>query len=364
MLIGMKMLENLDLSFNLINHIEIDAFYYIETLNHLNLSHNHIGKLTKHFFQATRSVEYLNLNDNKISMIIGSLDDIEMNINELHMHNNRLVSFDPVLVKSAEYLDLTNNQLCDEINFSDTQLRDLRIGGNRLKKLSINENLKVLNVSKNRERSFSISFDQNYALTYLYLSNLDIVLYDDILNDIKKRHNLKELDLSRNNLVSIDLEVHQFPRSLEVLDLKKTDLHSLKNWENLSSLLPNLKALNIQDNFFDCNEFSKIIAALQNARIKIVGLNDESNRVEFLKQNCATKSYHNRNSERKIVEDDDSSTVVWLILIVCLGGYLVVGIFILNKKFNLSERILGNSQPHIHRGMVNEIYPTLSNANV
>ncbi|KAG5681914.1 hypothetical protein PVAND_011318 [Polypedilum vanderplanki] len=343
---GMINLENLDLSHNMIQSIDNDGIVYNENLKYLNLSDNRIGKLDRNFFKNIRSVKILNLSNNKISSLSCETCDFEMSFEEFYLQNNQLISFNPDFIKSTFIFDVSNNAITGEIDFSNSKLIELNIRGNALQYLTINDDLEMLDASDNTERSFDISFGNNKKLISLALANLDIVHYENIFAGLHQFEKLLNLDLSENNLEFFDLKAHNLPQSLQTFNLRRTDLHSLLNWKSLYSILPNLKEINIVDNYFSCSELPSILESLQEFNVNISGLSAANDKNKFVQQNCAADSHRKRNhSKGACVQKSSNNTILWILLIICLSGYFIGAVIYANKVYNFIEKFKSINVP-------------------
>jgi hypothetical protein len=83
-------IRTLDLSKNIIDEIEIDAFFYLKSLKNLSLSNNKLTKLTRNNFGTLFSLNYLNLSFNHLSSIengtfinLNKLITLDLNYNNL-----------------------------------------------------------------------------------------------------------------------------------------------------------------------------------------------------------------------------------------------------------------------------------------
>lgn len=306
-------MQNLDISNNFIEIIETKAFSYNQNLTYLNLSNNLIEVIDHDFLIAIRSVKVLHLNYNKISEIRGDLTDIKFDFEEVYLNDNLLKTIDPALINKLIVLDISRNRFEGHLNLFDTKFRELNICANFIETLNVSKILEKLDASNSNERLFKINFGTGSWMKELKLSNLDIVDYDHLLNQIKHLNNLENLDLSHNNLESIDFQ--EFSKSLEILNLERTNLRSFDNLEHLKNLIPNLKQINIQDNLFECNELPEIIKKFKKHDVNVTGLIDE-NLKEFVEKNCAPPS--NRGDHHHQVCHTGSSGALIFFFIVSL----------------------------------------------
>lgn len=324
---NLKRIENLDLSYNKIKRIEIGAFSYKPSLKFLNLSHNIIEELHDDFFRAVKNVQILNLSYNQISIISSDFTN-SFTIKELYLNDNQIVSLSSQILYSLNTLDVSNNLLNETIDISGTYLKHLNIHGNSLTKLTINDNLVILDVSDSRERSFEINFGENNAMKELKLSNLDMSNYEKLFHDIAKLNQLENLDISHNNLETFDFAYYLLPKSLKLLNLERTNLRTLENVKNIKNVLPNLREINILDNLLSCKDLPIIKESFKNLNLKMTGLN-VSNEAEFIKNNCADDSHHKSTSN----DNEIDKIILWTFLIISLIVNVICAVLFIYFKF-------------------------------
>lgn len=337
----MNRLINLDLSHNVIDRIDDDAFTLNVNLKYLNLSHNRIGKISTGFLKVMQNLEILKLDNNRITEITGFLSGIQMNLIELHLQNNNLKKFNPSIFPLATYLDLSFNDLEDVLDVSGSSfLSQLNIKSNLLSHLKINKKLQFLDASDNEEKSFKINFNENKILSQLNLSNLDIPNYGKILKDISSLSNLTFLDFSKNSLEIFNFEEAKLPPSIEFLNLRQCSIYLLENWKNLIIFLPKLKSIDIRGNYLHCDDLLSIVKKYLKYDI-IAGFDENIEENEFIAKNCA--SDHHKHKELEHSETKSENKILWLFLIICLLGYVIGALFYANKRFNIFNRVVTRS---------------------
>ncbi|MFT8104066.1 hypothetical protein, partial [Salmonella enterica] len=85
-----------------------------------------------------------------------------------------LKKFNPSIIPLTSYLDLSHNEIEEDLDFSKNNLTELKVSNNLLQNLKINKNLFILDASSNEGSSFQIDFNGNKELNKLILSNLNI----------------------------------------------------------------------------------------------------------------------------------------------------------------------------------------------
>ena len=103
----------------------------------------------------------------------------------------------------------------------------------------------------------------------LKLSNLKLLDYPDILGNISKLNHLMHLDLSMSNLTTFDFDKNMLPKSLQFLNLEKTQLTVLKNFNNIPTVVPNLKEMILNGNFLKDKELLEIY---KQTSVNVIGL--------------------------------------------------------------------------------------------
>lgn len=334
---SMKGLTNLDLSHNVIDRIDDEAFENRENLKFLNLSNNRIGKISVQFLNSVRSLEILRLDNNRITEITGYDGLLVMNLKELHLQNNNLKSFNPSIIPFANYLDISLNDLQQDLDVSSTQLIELNIKSNLLTSLKLNRKILVLDASDNEDKSFQLNFNFNQVLQSLNLSNLDIPSYKKIIGDMKNLKNLTTLDLSKNAFGIFDFDDLFLP-NLENLSLSHCSIYTLKNWQSLKSAFGSIKSIDIRGNYLHCDDMQSIIDKFRLSKI-IEGLSDgdSDNEKDFLSKNCA--SDHHKHKEQEYDDKKSEVKVLWTFVILFMLGYVVGALYFINKRYDLISKI-------------------------
>ncbi|KAL7018787.1 hypothetical protein ACKWTF_010908 [Chironomus riparius] len=319
-----RYMQNMDISNNFIELIETGAFSYNKNLTYLNLSNNLIEVIDREFLIAVRSVKILHLSYNRISEIQGDLTDIQFDIDEIYLNDNQLKTIDPLMIKSLLVLDISRNRLEGHFNFLEAKFIELNVRANFIETLNVSTILEKLDASDSNNRMFKINFGTGSWLKELKLSNLDIVDYDHLLNQIKHLANLESLDLSHNNLESFDFE--EVAKSLEVLNLERTNLRKIDNLNYVKILIPTLKEINIQDNLFDCSELPKILNDFKQHKVNVTGLID-GHLNEFVEKNCASPSHRGDH----VCQTGSSGAFIFFFVVSIFGNTLCAVVFLLYK---------------------------------
>ncbi|KAK9503608.1 hypothetical protein O3M35_010133 [Rhynocoris fuscipes] len=250
---NLEKLQVLDLSHNHISRINIKQFANLWNLRILDLSHNEISTIPGDSFQNTK-LERLILKNNRFSIIPSqSFYPIDRTLQHLDISNNMIEHLERDFfnsIKSLTDLNLCSNYLSQIPDYMGTgldKLLNLQLCNN---KLSLN-NFNVINRLK--------------QLRYLNLADTNI---RDIPNGLQLEHlvslnlsgnglsqlrqgflfgtpNLRQLDLSRNNLTNWGIIGWNQAQYLKELDISNNPIKTLT--KDTFEGLDNLKILNIQN---------------------------------------------------------------------------------------------------------------------
>ncbi|CAG2103310.1 unnamed protein product [Medioppia subpectinata] len=213
-----KWCELLELSYNTLNTIDMNAFIGLKSLFRLDLSHTQMKKLDTNLFinrmtnESENPIQDLKLNNNLLTQF-PQLNGL-IHLKQLVLHHNNidsLLNTSTDLYPEIESIDLSNNQLTTIVsNFfanHSSHLNSINLSNNRITSIEKNSfdnltHLEVLRLSKNR------------------ISSVPKELF-------RKLTALKELDLSRNRLESLEGLVFHGMESLQTLKLRKNQLTNL-----------------------------------------------------------------------------------------------------------------------------------------
>jgi Leucine-rich repeat (LRR) protein len=109
-------LQELYMSFNIINSIEDDSFKILNKLVRLDLSNNYLTKLGNDTFAGLFSLTYLNFNNNSIQVVQKSLFRQLINLEELYLSSNPLKLIEDKAFFNLNFLRVLNMDAFDPIN--------------------------------------------------------------------------------------------------------------------------------------------------------------------------------------------------------------------------------------------------------
>ena len=306
-------LEILDLSYNALSNIHRHAFedHNIQ-LKFLNLSHNKLTELNFHDFINLDNLEEFNLNNNHIESI-KNVDKILMllKLKKLFLQENKLTKFYPTLAQEMEVLDLSRNKLYDE-KLHSGNLKKMIVVGCNMAELTVNSSLETLifrdndasvlklngnTIMKHLEIEFK-HYKPNESLqdeikkmenlTFLLISGLEQTFTANSFAKLRKLERLhllqckleripmnfftnlqqlQTLDLSHNPLSVLDLHDLNPLKKLEVLYLVNTDTKELLYYEDVKTILPNLKEVTFPYLTFNCSYYAKLVEKFSFVRI-------------------------------------------------------------------------------------------------
>lgn len=218
-----------------------DSTFNLQYLVDLNLRGNHLFFLSANVFNGAVNLRTLDLSHNELSIIEPDIFTFTPSLRDLNLSNNRLhnntFGRDGVDwiddISSLRTLDLSNNQLF-YYDFMPYQTFSGLV------------NLETLRLGSNQIRIDYGAFASNQQL--------------------------KNLDLSYNNMTYFDLNVLLSVVTLELLNLDGNSISyaSQIDLNGVAASFPHLKSLSISENAFSCEVLSVIIKSLAKASIQLV----------------------------------------------------------------------------------------------
>ncbi|CEF60040.1 Leucine-rich repeat and Leucine-rich repeat,typical subtype and Leucine rich repeat 4-containing protein [Strongyloides ratti] len=207
---------SLYLSDNHLKTLQSNAFGSFHKFLKLDLSYNQISDVNNNAFNGITSIKYLDLSNNKIiSLPRGVFENLEKSIKwfSLEYNNLHIIPSSINILRVLEYLNLSNNKLNNlsdilEGNYKNV-LNELLLSSNRIIELPIlllegMVNLKHLDLSKNNINSINGKTFTNSKSNLITLN-----LSGNLINNISDHKtfnyltNLEELDLSYNVIENI-----------------------------------------------------------------------------------------------------------------------------------------------------------------
>ncbi|XP_053203692.1 serine-rich adhesin for platelets-like [Panonychus citri] len=243
-----SILKFVDLSSNRLQSI-YETFNGCNSIEHLNLRSNQLTNITINTFIGLVKLVYLNLDGNLITTIeLGSFLQLTR-LGHLIISNNPIsmsTRFDSLSTK-LKYVDVSNISLTSIPHGIDPFIRDLRLSGNAISKISSGDfdNYLYLNVLVLDSNGLSIvELDSLGRLEYL----IELWAKDNQLTSlpIDLPPSLRKMYLSHNQLTTINSTIFSPLVKLERLDLSNNLITTIET-DSLSNLV-NLVRLNLSNN--------------------------------------------------------------------------------------------------------------------
>lgn len=216
---GAENLQSLDLTFNEIETIPSGLFNKINKLLIVYLANNKIKRLNKSTFSSLINLRQLNLDNNQIKTIDSTIFSNNNKLQILQISNNKISEIGDSIknLNKLWQLDVSKNSLKKLENYPKSVL-NLFVNENRLENLFINENVNILNATKNQ-----IS-EMNF---YSYIALKEFYLNDNNLQNIEKLSKLKYVEIlhiASNPLNQISNGFFKKNRVLRVLNVLNTGI--------------------------------------------------------------------------------------------------------------------------------------------
>lgn len=238
--LGLIRLIVLDLSYNMLTHIDARMFKDLFFLQILDLRNNTIDRIESNAFLPLYNLHTLELSDNKLHTVGAQLFNGLFVLNRLTLSGNAIASIDPLAFRNCsdlKELDLSGNELTSVPD----ALRDLAL-------------LKTLDLGENRISNFyNGSFRNLDQLTGLRLIGNDIGnLSRGMLWDLP---NLQILNLARNKVQHVERYAFERNVRLEAIRLDGNFLSDINGvFTNIASLL----LLNLSENHIEWFDYAFI----------------------------------------------------------------------------------------------------------
>ncbi|KAK0396624.1 hypothetical protein QR680_001791 [Steinernema hermaphroditum] len=269
---NLKNLRRLDLSKNLIAEISQNAFDNLENLNTLVLYGNNLTDIPANAFSTLSSLQLLFLNANKLRCLRRGIFDSLANLNLLSLYDNNIKSISNATfapLKSLQTLHLARNPLVCDCNLEWLaellSVRAIETSGARWSEAYITQNadecivdyscpsschchLTSVNCSGRGIRD--IPHDIPIFTTELILSNNNISIIRSS-SSLERLKNLRILDLSHNEISSIEDKAFQGLPQLSQLNLSSNDIRHFTH-SQFGSAVTNLELLNLDHNNIQC----------------------------------------------------------------------------------------------------------------
>ncbi|XP_035916766.1 carboxypeptidase N subunit 2-like [Anopheles stephensi] len=223
---GALQLEILSLYNNTIKQLEEHAFDGLGHLRLLYMDENQLEKLPEGIFSGLEELQILELQHNRIKEINDDQFVLCPMLRELNLSANMINTFNMSQLQSLN------------------KLETLDIARNYLDEVFVTKYLRTLNAQENQISRILMDQGDFFQLTHLNLSRNNIAN----INNIFKFRNLIELDVSYNELVTLDFVIFAFMKNLKDIKLNNNRLWILDN--GIPSPAKSLRSLNLAHNKF------------------------------------------------------------------------------------------------------------------
>lgn len=188
---NLKVIQQIDLSKNMLNYLPWQLFQGQDSLLDLRLDHNNISVIPSELFKALIQIKRIDLNHNKLSHIPKELFNKLKNVEILHLEDNQITQVDD----EAFYMNLTS-------------LRRLYLQNNKISRippsLFLQENAIEIDLSSNRLTTWLTLKDiKNFLL------KVDLKTATGSLARVLARPKAS-LSFANNNFTTINVEEEQF----------------------------------------------------------------------------------------------------------------------------------------------------------
>ena len=264
--IGLEVLDNLDLSYNLINFIHPHAFTGLSHLNELSLQGNKLSNLSSDWFQDMFDIRELDLSQNLLTAIHAKALDSLTNLYSLKLAENKIKTLDLEAFRQLQHLhmlNLSNNQIAQ---VPTDQIRRIKSLG----KIILNQNpiskIKMGDFSHMNITSVSISYMDNLVvieklafynlplLVSLHAHDNPKLIYIDHYA-FKNVPNLKRLYIHNDQLSAISPSILDFLPNLEEIHLYHNPLLCDCNAFWVKEVLESAKTSNYSKPYFKYADF-------------------------------------------------------------------------------------------------------------
>nr|AGM39445.1 Toll-like receptor 21 [Clarias batrachus] len=287
---GLKDLVILRLDNNLLTDLYNDSFKDLHSLQTLNLRNNQISVIFNNTFYFLRNLSILDLGGNKIAHLMPLAFEGLDSLKNLYLDRNRLGKIDGQLIgslhRTLQVLDLQGNFIRYKTDYARspfvnlTKLTDLKLDGQRPYGITLLPHaffrgltsLKSLYLTNNRISSLSSdTFDDLKNLTFLTLDDSCVGVAQLKPGIFKNLQKLEILTVENMGIGSFSKEVFGNLTGLKKLNLNKNTMQTLD--VDLLENLTNLQYLDVRGTPLSCNcPNSELQNWTKNERVQIVYL--------------------------------------------------------------------------------------------
>lgn len=209
---GMENLSHLFLSDNQISQIAPNSFSKMQNLHTLTLAHSKLNRLTKLMFDGLTNLKVLDLNYSMIQYIDGDTFSIMNKLEKLNLTGNLITTLDTQTfnhLNALSILDLSFNKLQQfNLFYTLSQLTYLNVSNNNIVKLIDDE------IDTNIPMKL-----QKLDLSYNPIASLKPNIFNGL-------GNLLWLELAHCQLTSFDLQLLYYSKNMTILNLSSKSMRN------------------------------------------------------------------------------------------------------------------------------------------
>uniref|UniRef100_A0A182WL17 Uncharacterized protein n=1 Tax=Anopheles minimus TaxID=112268 RepID=A0A182WL17_9DIPT len=225
---GQAAVSDISLASNQLTHLPSSFFADCQSLFDIDLSHNKLETLDPLWFQSLNSLKWIYLDDNRITQLPPHLLSPHQSFMWLSLSSNALRSIaNATFLAHVSIYDLilSDNHLEDiDILHRNDFIHELDVSGNRLKRLLVRPNHRVLKANSNQITSLQWESDSKFRLYNLHLAGNRLEQVDPQIFNVPT---LKELDVSENRLNTFPFELVHKLQQLESLIVSRNNIRTL-----------------------------------------------------------------------------------------------------------------------------------------
>ncbi|XP_044313704.1 toll-like receptor 3 [Drosophila rhopaloa] len=323
--IGANVLMRLDLSYNEISSLSVNAFCGLQTISQIFLTGNLLEELHNDIFKDNEYLEKVSFEGNRLTSVQPEVFRNMRRIKEVNLCNNHLVSIHPDTFADAaslenlvlSYNELKSFQLAEknivhQLHLDYNNLTSLTINATRFVRASHNQiselylhqslHIETLDLSANKLTSISNITNITYML-YLDVSDnpigpLNVSTFSQLkrlrglnlrgtgirelmFGMFSKQKYLEELDLSFNNLTSLNLDMFvPYLTNLKKFLIDGNGLTELRGNRTFSDAFPQLQKLGVSRNSFNCSYLHHLLIPPSLPESVVLNIEPDSNMEE------------------------------------------------------------------------------------